>query len=163
MPDVQNEDGRVPRRRGLHARRQSRGSGHRGGGARRGRSHARAGAGGAASTHKAAQCPRALGRRVVERAAGEEAGVAAQQEAVTVYVLIYVASSFSLLLFSLLVSYMLLAQALTTFVPAVLGTDVASGPCDQRMTSFYYILSDQRCKIPGEHRCAICELRTLVT
>ena len=91
VPDVSHEDGRVPRRRGVHAGRQSGGPGHRGGGARRGRARARSGAGGgAASTNKASQRPRALGRRVVERAAGQEAGVAAQEAIVSV--LIYVAS-----------------------------------------------------------------------
>ena len=63
------------------------------------------GAGGAAATHKASQRPRAVGRRVVERAAGEEAGVAAQEAIVSV--LIYVASTFVALV---LLSRVLLAS-----------------------------------------------------
>ena len=61
----------------------------------------------------------------------------------------------------LLVSYWPLARLSQLVFHSVLGTDVASGPCDQRRTTFYHIPSDTRCENLGEHRYAICELSPL--
>ena len=58
-------------------------------------------------------------------------------------------------------SYRPLAKALTTCFHSVLGTEVACGPCDQRLDVFYHIPSDTRCENLGEHRYAICELSPL--
>ena len=79
VSDVPKKDGRVPRRRGVHAGRVAGRPGHRGGGARRGRARPRPRRRRRRGAQSRAQRPRA---RAVgassSRAAGQEAGVAAR-------------------------------------------------------------------------------------